>query len=349
MIHVLIIDDLKSAADLIADILRSDNEIIVSGIATDKDEALRQVVSLQPQLIVLDSYVGKFNGMQLAREIMRLRPTPILMTVSAESDLTEDGKDFFSCGVIELIDKNELYRWRTRPDVAQRFIKKVKMLSRIGDAHWVKAKRALCSDAVKESFPNIEGERKVVAIVSSTGGPNTLVQVLSRLQPDFPAPVLLVQHMSKGFIQGFAEWLDEWIALKVSVAEDKGELLPGRLLLAPDDRHLTVNSHRQVKLVDDPPVRGHRPSGDYLLRSVGKHFRSGALGVVLTGMGKDGAEGMRRLKALGGKTIAQDEASSIIFGMPKAAIDLGVVDRVLSIDGIAEAMIEFAGSAPLKT
>lgn len=351
MIGVLIIDDLKSAADMIADILSLDGEISVVGKAADKDSALRQLVLLQPRLIVLDSHVGKARGIELAREIMRVRPTPILMTVSAGPDLAAPSKGFFDSGVVEVVDKNELYRWRTRPEVAQKFIRKVKMLSRLKNVRSSREKQTPAShlETAETLTPNVPQERRVIAIVSSTGGPNTLLQIFSRLEPDFPLPILLVQHMSKGFIHGFADWLNDWIALTVKVARDSDEILPGEVLVAPDDYHLTVNSQGRVKLVDAPPVRGHRPSGDYLLRSVAEHFGPGALGVVLTGMGQDGAEGMQRLKVLGGKTIAQDEASSIIFGMPKAAVELGVVDQVLSIEGIAEAMTAFAGPSAQRT
>lgn len=351
MIDVLIIDDLKSAADLIADILSSDSEISVVGKATDKDSALRQLVLLQPRLIVLDSHVGKSRGTDLAREIMRVRPTPILLTVSAESDLVASRTGLFDSGVVEVVDKNELYRWRTRPEVARKFIRKVKMLSRLENVRAPREKQtgARPLEPVETLPLKVPRERRIIAMVSSTGGPHTLLQILSRLEPDFPLPILLVQHMSKGFIHGFADWLNEWIALKVKVAREGDEILPGEVLVAPDDYHLTVNPQGRVKLVDDPPVRGHRPSGDYLLRSIGEHYGPGALGVVLTGMGQDGAEGMQRLKALGGKTIAQDEASSIIFGMPRAAAELGVVDQVLSIEGIAEAMAAFAGVSAQKT
>lgn len=351
MIGVLIIDDLKSAADMIADILNLDSEISVVGKAADKDSALRQLVLLQPRLIVLDSHVGKARGIELAREIMRVRPTPILMTVSAGADLAAPSKGLFVSGVVEVVDKNELYRWRTRPEVAQKFIRKVKMLSRLKNVGSSREKQTPAShlETAETLSPNVPQEKRIIAIVSSTGGPNTLLQILSRLEPDFPLPILLVQHMSKGFIHGFADWLNDWIALTVKVARDNDGILPGEVLVAPDDYHLTVNSQGRVKLVDDPPVRGHRPSGDYLLRSVAEHYGPGALGVVLTGMGQDGAEGMRRLKVFSGKTIAQDEASSIIFGMPKAAVELGVVDQVLSIEGIAEAMTAFAGPSAQET
>ncbi|MCP4578874.1 MAG: hypothetical protein GY846_21565 [Deltaproteobacteria bacterium] len=184
-------------------------------------------------------------------------------------------------------------------------------------------------------------ENRIIAIVSSTGGPNALFKVLRDLPSDFPSPILIVQHMSPGFIHGLAEWLNHDDHIRVRVAENKGALLQGEALLAPDNAHLTVGENHRIKLVDAPPVGGHRPSGNILLESIGECYGRRALGIILTGMGHDGAEGMAALKTAGGKTIAQDQNTSIIFGMPKSAINLGAVDLVLPLSKIASAIVRF--------
>ena len=191
-----------------------------------------------------------------------------------------------------------------------------------------------------------KSENRLIAIVSSTGGPNALFKVLHDLPVNFPAPIVIVQHISPGFIHGLAEWLDHKGHIRVLVAENNQALSPGEALLAPDHAHLTVDEKHRIKLVDLPPVGGHKPSGTAFLESVGKVYGPQALGIILTGMGNDGARGLATLKSFGGKTIAQDENTSVIFGMPKSAIGLGAADRVLPLPEIAPAVMEFVKSDP---
>ncbi len=353
MVEVLIIDDLKSARDLIRDILTSDPHIHVCGMADNGTEAVEMTQRLRPHLIVLDSHLKQASGFEVAAEIMRMRPTPIIM-VTAESDpLANPSAQAFTCGVLDVIQKKDLYRWRTQPNVAAGLVRKIKLLSKVDRFSMKKQcetsdKKPKPTDPIKgtENRRNepVKGENRIIAIASSTGGPNALFTVLRDLPADFPAPILIVQHMSPGFIQGLAEWLDHEEHIRVRVAQNNAALLSGQALLAPDDAHLTVDENHRIRLVDSPPVGGHRPSGTILFESVGRIYGPHALGIILTGMGNDGATGMAALKSMGGKTIAQDRDTSVIFGMPKSAIDQGTADKVLPLPEIASAMTQFAKS-----
>ena len=351
MVEVLIVDDLKSAREMIRDILVSDPHIHICGMVDNGNEAVEMVKRLQPHLIILDSHLKQTSGYEVAEEIMQVRPTPIIMVTTASDALVDTPERMFGCGVLDVIGKRDLYRWRTRPDVAAGFIRKIKLLSKVNRTsikkHCEKTEtRPKTADPINRGSLNINAsgkdENRIIAIVSSTGGPNALFKVLRELPSGFPAPILIVQHMSPGFIHGLAEWLNHEDHIRVRVAENKGTLLPGEALLAPDNAHLTVDENHRIKLVDTPPVGGHRPSGNTLLKSIGECYGRQALGIILTGMGHDGAEGMAALKTTGGKTIAQDQNTSVIFGMPKSAINLGAVDLVLPLSQIASAIVRFA-------
>ena len=354
MVEVLIIDDLKSAREMIRDILVSDPHIHICGMADNGNEAVEMVKKLQPHLIILDSHLKHTSGYDVAEKIMQVRPTPIIMLTTASDGRMNRPDRMFGCGVLDAIEKGDLYRWRTRPDVAERFIRKIKLLSKVNrisiKKHCEQAEARLKTAAsIKRDSLKVNASRKdenrIIAIVSSTGGPNALFRVLRDLPSDFPIPILIVQHMSPGFIHGLAEWLNHEDHIRVRVAENKKVPLPGEALLAPDNAHLTIDESHRVRLIDEPPLGGHRPSGTTLLRSVGEHYGARGMGIILTGMGNDGAEGMAALKAAGGKTIAQDQSTSVIFGMPKTAIDLGAADLVLPLSKIAPEIVKFAATS----
>jgi two-component system chemotaxis response regulator CheB len=353
MIKVLIVDDLKPAREMIRDILALDPEITVVGMTENESETLQALRTQHPHLIILDSFLRQTNGYDIASKAMNIRPTPIIMLTASSEAPTDAFHRVFDCGILEIIPKAALYRWRTRPEVAKALIRKIKLLSKVRPESLMECggeKRKRSDILIPEiNRPIKEGNSRIVAIVSSTGGPNALFQILQELPSDLTIPVLIVQHMINGFIKGLAEWLTAKNHLQVHVAKDHDLMIPGQALLAPDDFHLTLTSNNRIKLLDMPPVGGHRPSGNYLFQSVADHYGPGALGIILTGMGSDGAIGMKFLKAAGGKTIAQDESTSVIFGMPKAAIDLGIIDRILPVTKIASEIIAFSGSENLES
>jgi two-component system chemotaxis response regulator CheB len=183
----------------------------------------------------------------------------------------------------------------------------------------------------------------VVALGASTGGPKLLAEVLGGLPRGLPASVLLVQHLPNGFHEGFVHWLNQEIALPVSIATDGDALVPGKVLVAPGERHLEVLRLGSVRLLDTPPIGSHRPSATRLFESLAQTYGANSMGVILTGMGRDGADGLVALRKVGGLCIAQDEASSLIFGMPRSAIEAGAVDRVLSPGEIVGCILENVG------
>jgi two-component system chemotaxis response regulator CheB len=350
MIDVLIIDDLKSAREMIRDLLASDADIHVCAMADNSESAVKMVRHHCPHVIVLDSHLKGTTGYEVARAVIKERPTPIIMVAAGDEPLREASANPFACGVLDIFQKSDLYRWRTRPEAAEAFIRKIKLISKVKSPAIKKhCDTAKTPSAMKHLHPSPlfaankppMGTEKLVAIVSSTGGPNALFQILRALPADFPAPIVMVQHMSPGFIQGLAEWLDHEAHIRVRVAKDQEELHPGVGLLAPDDMHLTIGRKNRIRLVKTPPLGGHRPSGNVLLESVGTQYGPHAMAVILTGMGSDGADGMVTLKSAGGKTIAQDRETSVIFGMPNAAIKLGVVDQTLPLAQIAPAILKF--------
>ncbi|MFN7144208.1 MAG: CheB methylesterase domain-containing protein, partial [Myxococcota bacterium] len=185
---------------------------------------------------------------------------------------------------------------------------------------------------------------RVVAIAASTGGPAAIARVLAPLPQRFDLPILLVQHMTEGFLEGFARHLDETVALRVKLAEDGERLAAGTVYVAPDGHHLGVRAAR-VALSAAPPLDGFRPSGSWLFRSVAEAYGPGAFGVILTGMGTDGVEGLRALRAAGGRALAQDESTCVVYGMPKAAVEAGVVEAALPIADLAARMCRLVGTS----
>jgi two-component system chemotaxis response regulator CheB len=185
---------------------------------------------------------------------------------------------------------------------------------------------------------------QAVAIATSTGGPAALQAIFSRLPGDFPVPILVVQHIAKGFVGGLASWLGSASKLRVKVAEGDEPIIPGNIYLAPDDRHLGMTSRGRIAVSPDSPVSGFRPSGTFLFESAARALGARALAVILTGMGRDGVEGLRLVKASGGRVLAQDEASSVVFGMPAAAIEAGLADEVIALEDLAGRLLALAAT-----
>ena len=218
-----------------------------------------------------------------------------------------------SSGALDLIQKPEL-----DGDLANLLREKVRVLAGVKVIHRCKPKRHNTRSMVTPI-----GIRRIVAIVSSTGGPRVLPEILGALPRDYPACILVIQHLPRGFSTGFAEWLDNTLALEVLEVNGQETIRPGRILIAPDNQHLIIKSPSRVGLSDAPPVRGHRPAGSVLFSSLAKTCGEESIGIVLTGMGQDGADGLLDLHRAGGLCLAQDESTSLVFGMPKAAIELG--------------------------
>lgn len=333
-IRVLVADDSLVARELIAKVLERDPQIEVVGKAKDGEETVELVSLLKPNLITMDLRMPVMDGFGAIEQIMAWNPTPILVvTATSFQRKREIAFEALSMGALDIVEKPSL--GEDPFQVGDLLIQKVRMLSQVPVVTHLKGKR---KEPLRLEGP-VKGTSKLVAIGASTGGPNALFQILSQLPADFPAGMVIVQHITKGFVPGLVEWLNRGCKIRVKKAQQGEKVGPGDALISPDQQHLEVMGGGRIRLRDDPPLDGYRPSADRLLSSVGQVYGPDAIGVLLTGMGSDGARGMRMIKALGGQTIVQDAESCVVFGMPKAAIEMGGVGKVVPLDSIAREII----------
>lgn len=341
MIRVLIAEDSVTVRQFLREILDSDPEITVIGLACNGAEAVEMTARLQPDVVVMDIQMPVMDGFEATRAIMTDAPTPIVI-VSATVDIrqVEVSMHALRAGALGLLDKP---RGRGSPnhlEERKQLIWTVKAMSQVKVVRLWQHRRSPQMIAAAKPSANC----RLVAIAASTGGPAALQQIFSQLPPDFSAPVLVVQHMGAGFIEGLASWLNATCRLRARVAEDHLQLEPGHVYLAPDERHLGVARDGHIALSDAAPIGGFRPSGNYLFRSAAEAFGANTVGVVLTGMGEDGVEGLRQLRSQGGTVVAQDEVTSIVFGMPRAAIAAGIVNVIAPLPDIAAHLVALTGA-----
>jgi len=341
MIRVLVADDSPTARTLMVEILKSDPELTVVGTAKDGAEAVELAKTLRPQLVTMDVEMPRMDGFEATKEIMIEAPTRIVV-VTARVEGAEEAVSMpaLRAGAVCVVRKPPSPRAAGHATEAQQLLATVKAMAE------VKVVRHTRAPGVR-ARPTRPGERgaRVVAIAASTGGPAVLYRILSELPADLAAPVLVVQHISRGFISGLAGWLNAASGLKVRIAVADEVIAPPTVYLAPDDRHLGMNDGRIV-LSTAEPIGGFRPSASFLFESVARGYGAGAVAIVLTGMGDDGMAGLRALRAAGGRVLAQDEKTSVVFGMPGAAVAADLADEVLSVEDIA-ARITALVAAPL--
>jgi two-component system chemotaxis response regulator CheB len=336
MIRVLIAEDSLTTRILLGAILGSDPEIQVVGQACNGIEAVQQTRELRPDLVTMDIHMPLLDGLEATKEIMVTAPTPIVIVTGSSGARDLAGSmHALRAGALDVIAKPPGPTAPGFEESARKLIATIKAMSQVKVVrHW----RANAKPAQPRLGP--ARGRALVAVVASTGGPAALHQLLKALPGDFPAPILVVQHISPGFAPGLVSWLNGVSDVRVKIAEE-GELLqPHTVYLAPDDRHLGVTPQGTVALSGAPPVGGFRPSGTFLFESAAWSCGGGVVAVVLTGMGEDGVAGLRAVRQAGGRVLAQDEASSVIFGMPGAAVAAGLVDQVLSLEAIASRLVE---------
>jgi two-component system, chemotaxis family, protein-glutamate methylesterase/glutaminase len=341
MIKVLIADDSPTLRVVVRTILESDPGLKVVGEAANGWEACERCKALLPDIVTMDIRMPLMNGYEAIARIMDESPRPIVVLTSTQSDL-ELGITFkaIEAGALMVIRKPQSVFNDAR--VKADLIAQVKAMANV---KVVGRHRRFYDKTVERSCrPAHPGTqvtaRQLVVIGVSTGGPPALQTILKQLPADFPMPVAVVQHISKGFVSGLASWLDSVVPMRVKVAESGELLAPGRVYLAPDDQHLTVDESRRTVLKTAPAVDGHRPSATVLLESAARSFGPAVIGLLLTGMGRDGAEGLRQIYQAGGCTLAQDEATSVVFGMPKVAIEMGAAGEVLPLEKIAGRLME---------
>jgi two-component system chemotaxis response regulator CheB len=344
-IRVLVVEDSRVIAEFLTHVLNADPGIEVVGLATDGEEAVVAAQRTRPDVITMDIHMPKVNGFDATRKIMETCPAPIVIVSGSVND-AEVAVTFraIEAGAVAAVERPNIAHPQGDGAAVKELVDTVKLMSEVKVIRrWPRSRsdtapHSISRSAIRKlSYP---AQAQVVAMGASTGGPLVLQAVLARLPKDFSLPLLMVQHMSPGFVCGFADWLADTSGYPVRVAQEGETLLPGHAYVAPDDAHLGVRPDRRILLSKTAREHGLRPAVSFLFRSVEQAFGSAVIAVLLTGMGRDGANELRDLKSAGAVTIAQDEASSVVHGMPGEAIQLGAATYVLPPEAIAETLVD---------
>jgi len=344
MIKVLIVEDSQVVREFLTYVLSSDPDIQVIGTASNGEEAIRAVQDKRPDIVTMDINMPKMDGFEATRIIMETTPIPIVI-VSASWDPRELEKTFqaMEAGALAAVRKPVGVAHPDYKDQAEELIQTIKLMSEVKvvrrHSRIKHGKGIPAGLAVKDLIP-LTTDVKVVAIGASTGGPPVIEKILSKLSKDSCAPLLIVQHIAPGFVQGFADWLASSCRIPVKIATGHEFPLPGHAYIAPDGVHMGMDTSGRIVFEGSEPENGLRPAVSYLFRSVAKVFGKNIVGVLLTGMGKDGAYELKMMKEKGAITIAQDEESCVVYGMPGEAVNLNAATYVLSPPKIAELLAE---------
>jgi two-component system chemotaxis response regulator CheB len=328
-IRVLVIDDSAFVRKAVERMLSTAEDIEIVGSAADGEEGLRKAHELRPDVVTLDVKMPRLGGLETLERLMVENPLPVLLM----STLTQEGADVtlrgLELGAMDFVDKSSVQPM-SMLSLADELVAKIRALGAARVRPRPHAARPLAARGASRA--------ELVALAASTGGPTALQEVVSGLPVGFPAAVVVVQHIPRGFTRSLAERLDARSAIPVREAKDGDAVVPGLVLLAPAGIHARLLRRAGgvfVSLDEEPRDALHRPSADVLMASVAEAYGASAVGVVLTGMGSDGTEGLRAIRAAGGRTIAESEETCVIYGMPKAAIEAGVVDRAVPLGSVA--------------
>jgi len=349
-IKVLVVDDSAFIRTIVSDMLGSDSRIEVVATARDGQEAIEKVTKLNPDVVTLDVEMPRLDGLAALGYIMSECPTPVVMLSAYTRSGSETTLKALEYGAVDFVLKPSGPASSNIREVKEELLAKVKIAAAVDVK---KLKFLLPKSRVVKHRPKAVTARggKVIAIGASTGGPQALTEILPKFPGDIPAGLLIVQHMPAGFTKSFAQRLNESSMIRVKEAEEGDIVRPGQALVAPGNYHMIVHNPSAVNndgsrepmtigLNQGPRLHGVRPSVNIMMESVASLYGENSVGVLLTGMGSDGAQGMKLIKEKLGKTIAEDESSCVVFGMPKAAIDAGVVDKVVTRSQVVEAILE---------
>jgi two-component system chemotaxis response regulator CheB len=338
VIRVVVADDQQLVRAGFVVLLGSADDCEVVGEAANGAEAVALATSERPDVVLMDVRMPVMDGIEATRRIMTECPTPIVVLTAAdasrESHLTFDA---IQAGALEVMQKPVGVSHADFEIIRQRLVNTVKLMAevKVVRRHSRKVTTALTAPLQQ----GLHGPSALLVIAASTGGPAALNTLLRALPPDFPLPIAVVQHMSSGFLPSLISWLQLGTRLRLMLAEEGQVLSPGEVYFAPDDHHLVVSAQGRLGLTTAPPVSQVRPSATVLFLSAAAKYGSQVTGLVLTGMGDDGALGLKAIHDRGGLTLAQDEASSVVYGMPKVAFEMGAVERVLSIERMGAALL----------
>jgi two-component system, chemotaxis family, protein-glutamate methylesterase/glutaminase len=347
-IRVLVVDDSAVMRKLIPNLLDRDKEIEVVGTAIDGDFAINKIEQLKPDVVTLDIEMPRMDGLSTLGQIVSKYSLPVVMLSSFTTRGASLTLRALEMGAVDFICKPDGVA--RIGEMAGELISKVKSAaqSRVFEAGVTPARPIAPKPLKRVERLGVASRatERLIAIGASSGGPHALRQLLPSIPADFPAGIVIVQHMPESFTAMLAKWLDELCELDVREAKTGDFAAPGRVLIAPGNLHLRVRRSAlgaEVYLDRGQPVNGHMPSVDVLFKSVAEQFGAHSVGLILTGMGSDGARGIGDIKKAGGFTIAQDRESCVVFGMPKTAIELGHIDRVVALDAMASALFSAVG------
>jgi len=326
MIKTLIVDDSPLVRSIIRDFLESDGSFEVTGEAENGQDSVWAARDLRPDLVTMDIEMPGMNGLDAIAEIRKFSSCAIV--VISTHDTAKMAYDATVKGAQEFFSK-EIFTSKISEEKRREIFDTLKQITKIKNKGGA---------GVSSVYPSVTRNFSCVVIASSTGGPMALCQLCAGLPANFSVPIFLVQHNTSGFDRGFVQWLDEYANLGVRLAEEGTVPSSGNIYVAPTDRHLVIGD-RGIAFDDGEPVNNQKPAADLLFKSAAKFYGDSVISVVLTGMGCDGAEGTRSVKQAGGTTIAQDESSSMIYGMPLAAVETGCVDMVLPLGEIASKLV----------
>lgn len=343
MIRVLITEDSPTIAEIIRMTLSKDKEIQVIGWAKNGKECIEMVNRLKPDVITMDIRMPLMDGFEATKYIMTKSPTPILVFSASINDDLNVAFNALKFGALDVLEKPRmLSAGKASDDMAEELIQRIKIVSRVRPFKKIfkptppEAKRY----HPKRISISADGD-SILVIGASTGGPPALNYILGKLPPKFPLPVLVTQHITHGFMEGLIAWLQDECPLKIKIGEDNEIVERGSVYFAPDNYHMGITDNKKIFLSNTPPISGHRPSVDFLMESSASAYGEHCMGIILTGMGRDGAKGMMAIRKEGGFTLSQDEESSVIFGMPKVAIESGSVMKVCNIEQIPDEIIQW--------
>jgi two-component system, chemotaxis family, protein-glutamate methylesterase/glutaminase len=351
-IKVFLVEDSPVALTILQRVLASSPEVEVVGTAHNGISALAKIPSLKPDVVCTDLLMGKMDGLQLTKELMATFPRPILVIsdVVTANDTQKIGQ-LLEAGVVDVFPKPKTGFIQDYEQQKTNLISKLKILS--GVKVFTKKNTTNLSKIINIQYHDLDvhnsvnqidknyfSDYQIVAIGVSTGGPKAMQQIISQLPASFPLPIVCTQHISVGFLESLVSWLETESFLKIKIAEIGEKPLPGTIYYAPEKYHLEIDSKGKFCYSSAPPINSHRPSVNIMFQSLAQFYGKGMIGILLTGMGQDGVMGMQEIARYGGLTIAQDEASSVIFGMPQEAIKLGVVQQILSLEKIAPFLLE---------
>ncbi|MFW5735055.1 MAG: chemotaxis-specific protein-glutamate methyltransferase CheB [Oceanidesulfovibrio sp.] len=338
-IRVLIVDDSDVLREAMRYAVESDPGLEVAGIAVNGREALEKTLALEPDVIAMDFHMPDMNGIKATRRIMEEKPTPIVI-VSGLLDPKEASANFMAldAGALALLEKPRFVGAEQKAALAKivetlKLMSEVTVVRRRRKQATEKPAPVLCDS--QTIMPPKAGPFSMVAIGASTGGPQALAAIFSRLPGDFCMPILVVQHIAPGFLSGLVQWLGSQTRLGVHIAEQGARPLPGNVYFAPDAVHMGLGPGNLIDLSNSPPLSNLRPSASHLFRSASVILKEKGIGILLTGMGSDGAAELGAMRRLGALTVGQSEQSCIVFGMPRAARDAGALDVLLPPEDIA--------------